>query len=426
MSSITSSSIENIKQFVDNAVKDSTNDVPGASVVVINKQGKVLLNYAAGKQGLDKGRGDLTTDSIYFLASCTKFASIVLALIAVEEGKLTLDDPKVIEKLCPELRSIPIIQDVSSDGKVTLVPKKTKITLRMLLNNTAGFSYTHLNKNLTKYGRLFGIHEGNGSETGILQPLIAEPGTRWSYGIGIDWACNAITRAYKSTLEDLMQQKIFEPLGIKDTSFIPTQSMKDRTVTCSFRTPKGNLVPLPRNSSRAQNSNEGWAASGYQFGGSGLYSNPSEYIKLFSTMLNKGVSPHTGKRILSEKSVDEIFTNQIPHMPNFGRDYPMTSSIASVSNSLPEVFYQPGNPPQGWGFSIFLNLVPTPTGRSKNSGYWCGIYNLFYWIDREKGITGFVSSQILPFGDEKMMNLVDKVEAEVYNGLVPFNQPSKL
>lgn len=419
-SSISFTAVDRIQQVIDAAVANPTSNIPGVSVVVTNRQGQLLVNAVAGLQGLQKGAGPLQKDAIYWLASCTKISSSVLALIAVEEGKVSLDDPKVVEKLCPELRKIPIIKSVNSEtGEITLVPKKNKITLRSLLIHTAGFSYTHLNPELAKYGRIFGIHEGTGLDSSVLQPLVAEPGTRFSYGIGVDWACNVICRAYGKTLDTLMKEKIFTPLGMKDTSFIPTQSMKDRTVTVSFRKPSGDLVPTPRLTNRAQATDAEYAAAGYQYGGAGLYSNPIEYSKLFATLLNGGVSPHTGARILSQKSVDEMFTNQLPDWPNFGRDFPMTSYIPSVSNSLPEIYPQRGNPPQGWGLSFFLNLVPMPSGRSSFSAYWCGITNLYYFIDREKDVAAFISCQILPSADFKTLKLVSDLEKEIYKGLKP-------
>lgn len=421
MTKLTQGAIQNIKQLVDQATNDPYKDIPGAAVTIVNKEGKVLFNYVKGKAGLDEGRGPLRDDSLYWLASCTKLASTILALIAVEEGKLSLDDPKSIAKYCPELRNTPIIKDVSPEGKIELVPKKNKITLRMLLTHTAGFTYSHLNKNILQYSKLFGINEGTGYDSSLLQPLIFEPGTDWSYGIGIDWACNAIARAYNSTLEDLMQEKVFKPLGIKDTSFVPNESMKERIVTVSARGKDGTLKPTPRNTARVLNKNPKISGAAQQYGGSGLYTSPLEFSKLFVVLLNDGVSPQTGNRILSKEMVSEMFTNQIPQYPNFGRERPMTSYIPSLANSLPQIYAQKGDPPQGWGISFFLNLVPTDTGKAKYSAFWCGISNTYYWIDRETGIAGLVFAQILPFGDKKVSKLWIDVETEVYKGITQEN-----
>lgn len=421
MAELSQKTIQNIKQLVDKATNDPYKDIPGAAVTIVNKKGKVLLNYVKGKAGLDKGRGLLKDNSIYWLASCTKIASTILALIAVEEGKLSLDDPKSIAKYCPELRNTPIIKNVSPDGAIELVPKKNKITLRMLLTHTSGFTYAHLNKNILKYSNLFGMGEvdkADGFDPGLLQPLIFEPGTDWSYGIGIDWACNAVARAYNSTLEDLMQEKVFKPLGITDNSFLPNKSMKERIITMSTRLKDGSLEPLPRNAVKALNENPKIAAASQQYGGSGLYSRPLEFSKLLVALLNNGVSPHTGRRILSKEMVKEMFTNQIPDSPNFGREHPMVSYVPSLSNSLPQLYAQRGNPPQGWGLSFFLNLVPTDTGKSKYSAFWCGISNTYYWIDKEAGIVGLVFTQILPFGDRKVAKLWVDVETEIYKGIV--------
>jgi hypothetical protein len=90
-----------------------------------------------------------------------------------------------------------------------------------------------------------------------------------------------------------------------------------------------------------------------------------------------------------------MFTNQIPEFPDYGRqEIPAAKPL--FTNALPALYPQEG--PQGWGLTFFSHLSDGPTGRAKGTGWWAGIANLFWWADREKGLGGMITSQILPFG----------------------------
>lgn len=71
----------------------------------------------------------------------------------------------------------------------------------------------------------------------------------------------------------------------------------------------------------------------------------------------------------------------------------------------------------GWGLSWMLTIEPGATGRGKNTAWWAGIANLFYWVDREKGVAGMIASQVMPFGDPAVMGQWGACEAAVYASL---------
>lgn len=112
--------------------------------------------------------------------------------------------------------------------------------------------------------------------------------------------------------------------------------------------------------------------------------------------------------------MDEMFTNQIPQFPQFGRQG-IPASKPELVNPVPDIYPTPGNPPQGWGLTFMLN--GGPTGRSDTTGWWAGIANVFFWADRENGIGGMVCSQILPFGDPRVLGLWVELESLAYQGL---------
>lgn len=122
--------IKKLERTVDAACADPYTDIPGASVVVVGRDGKELFAHSAGKRGATSSE-PMTLDNVFWIASCTKMAVGIACMQLVEKGVLKLDDGEQIEKLCPELKKVKVLQD---DG--TLVEKKRKITLRMLLNHT--------------------------------------------------------------------------------------------------------------------------------------------------------------------------------------------------------------------------------------------------------------------------------------------------
>lgn len=417
MSTLSAEAIAEIKNLAAEATKDPVSNLPGVSIAIINKNGDLLLEHAAGKRGTESAE-PMTTDNTFWIASCTKISATVIAMQAVEKGLLSLDSVEDVEKWCPELKSVPILKDVAEDGTITLVPKKNGITLRQLLTHTAGFSYSFFNKNYNDYAKAFGIDELNGGPgcTNKL-PLLFEPGTNWSYGVGIDWAVDVVSRAEGKSFQHLLEEGIFKPLNFSLVSTTPCDAIKSRLVDMHQRdATTGKLSKIPQSLQWPLSDKPDLAAQAYQSGGAGIFAKPSQYVRLFSALLNGGVYKPTGARLLKEETVKQLFENQIPQWPDFARAGIPTAQ-PDVTHALPEVFPQPGNPPQGWGLSWFLTPTPTPYGRGANTAFWCGIANLYYWVDVEKGVAGFVAAQLYPFADPQALGLWINVEQAVYKGL---------
>ncbi|KGM92655.1 uncharacterized protein PADG_11108 [Paracoccidioides brasiliensis Pb18] len=134
-----------------------------------------------------------------------------------------------------------------------------------------------------------------------------------------------------------------------------------------------------------------------------------------TTLLNDGTSPKTGQQLLTKSTVDQMFENQIPHIPNFGRQDTHLNAKPDFVKNVPDFYPLNNNEPQGWGLSFMI--TSSVTCRSLKSGMWAGIANLFWWCDREHGIAGVISTQILPFGDVKLFGLWADVEKKVYDSL---------
>jgi CubicO group peptidase (beta-lactamase class C family) len=109
-----------------------------------------------------------------------------------------------------------------------------------------------------------------------------------------------------------------------------------------------------------------------------------------------------------------MFRNQIPQFPDFGRQG-IPDAKNWLTNPVPDIYPIPDNKPQGWGLTFMIS--GGPSGRSSSTGWWAGLCNCWWWCDREKGVAGMVTTQILPFVDVKVLNLWANVETAVYNEL---------
>lgn len=401
--------VEKLQQTVNAACSNPASDIPGTSIVVVGKDGKELFAHAAGKRGVASSE-PMTLDNVFWIASCTKMIGGIACMQLVEQGKLHLDDGDEMERLCPELKDIKVLQN---DG--TLVEKNKKITLRMLLSHTAGFGYAFFNNKLRDYSYPVGFDEFSGRIQDIIQPLVHQPGEGWEYGVNIDWAGIAVERVTGLSLNDYIHKNIFQPLGLKNISMFPTAEMKKNLAYMNHRKHDGSLIGRDHLLRAPLVVETDEIPKVLNSAGAGCFAKPSDYSQIIATLLNDGTSPITGAKILEKATVDEMFKNQIPNFPDFGRQG-IPDAKPDLTNPIPEIYPVSGNPPQGWGLTFMLSNGGV-TGRSKGTGFWAGLPNCWWWCDREKGVGGIVCSQILPFGDAKVLGLWFDVEAQIYQAL---------
>ncbi|KAI1336086.1 beta-lactamase [Xylariaceae sp. FL0016] len=402
--------LSELRTIVNTAASGDQGGIPGATVVIVDKNGDELFAHSAGKRGMASDE-PMSLDSIFWIASCTKLITGIACMQLVERETLSLDDEGQVESLCPELKDIKVLKE---DG--TLEDKKKSITLRMLLTHTVGFGYTFFVERLRDHFFPTGYDEFDADFKQVLKtPLLFQPGEGWEYGIGPDWAGVIIERVSGMSLNDYMKNHIFEPLGLKNMNMLPTQAMMDNLAYMNFRAADGKLLPRdhPMRRPLLASTKEELAAC-FQSGGGGLFAKPQEYARILSVVLNNGICPKTGTKLLEKSTVDEMFTNQIPQFPDFGRQ-PIPAAKGEYTNPIPELYPAEGIPPQGWGITFML--AGGRTGRSDATAWWAGLPNLFWWCDREKGVAGIVCSQILPFLDANVAAMWANVESTVYKGL---------
>ncbi|WPG97451.1 Hypothetical protein R9X50_00022600 [Acrodontium crateriforme] len=408
---------EAVQKSLDGVTCDKSTGVAGLVFVAVDRQGNQIAAAASGQKGVGETKGSrepMTLDTVFWIASCTKILATIACMQAVEQGKLHLDDAKEVYKLCPELEKVQVLQD---DG--TLVDKKSDITLRMLLSHTSGFGYEFFNPKLRDYGRPVGFDVFHADIGDILRmPLVNQPGETWEYGIGIDWAGIVLERATGVKLNDWIQKNIMQPLNLKNVNMFPTDEMKKELAYMHQRWP-GSQASEERDHVYREPiiaSTDEEKQRIFHSGGAGAYAKPVEYVQVLAALLNDGKSPTTGAQILKKETVDAMWENQIPKLPDFAR-VGIPAAKSEQTNPAPELYPQEGNPPQGWGLSFMITQEAGATGRGKNTAWWAGIANLFWWCDRERGVAGMIASQIMPFGDLNVMGQWGACEAAVYKSL---------
>ncbi|KAJ4215071.1 hypothetical protein NW759_010100 [Fusarium solani] len=353
-----------LRETID-AYTQRPNGIPGLVYIVVDRDGRHVFAYVSGKRGSGQLE-DMTLDTTFWIASCTKLVTTIAAMQLVESGKVRLDREEDIQLILPELSRISVVEE-GADGALKLVDQR-KITLRMFLTHTAGFGYSFSNRKLKKWFEPVGINEFDDQDHDVYtQPLVNQPGSAWEYGIGIDWAGRLVERMSSLSLDDYCRLHIFEPLGIQRMTFFPTAEMKE------------NLAYLHR---RNEDGSIQLSEHGHLMRRPLLLSTPSQV------------------QATSNSGGAEMFSNQIPQFPDFSRNQEPVCK-PSLMNDDSELYPQPGNPPQGWGLSFFSLLQPDPTGRAAGTAWWSGLANLIWWADVETGIGGMLATQILPYGGKR-------------------------
>ncbi|EPA92541.1 MULTISPECIES: serine hydrolase [Pseudomonas] len=352
--------------------------VPGVVAAVTGRDG-LLYEGASGQRTLGQPEA-MTTDSVFAMFSTTKAITATAVLQLVEEGRLDLDAPA--RDYLPMIGELKVLEGFDSDGTPRLRPAKNHITTRMLLLHTAGLGYEFFNEH---YNRLVQEQRQpsiiSGSLAALKTPLLFEPGEQWEYGSNMDWAGLVVEAITGKRLGEVMQQRIFEPLGMTDTAFTMTPSMLQRRAGMHQREEDGSLSPVEGSLLPPEPE--------VHMGGHGLFSTVKDYCLFIRAWLNDGQGDHG--RILKPETIRFAEQNGLDNL----KIKALPCVIPSISHTA-EFF--PGMP-KSWALSFMINEQDAPTGRPAGSLAWAGLANLFYWIDRKNGIGGFWATQILPFVD---------------------------
>ena len=366
-----------IKALLDNAV--SKGAVHGIAAVVVDRDGQ-LFHHAAGEAG---------ERTMFRNASMTKAVATTAALQLVEQGRLSLD--ATVESILPEFGHLSVLDGFDGD-RPRLRPPASKATVRQLMTHTAGLGYFFLNEGLLRYHTLTGEPNPlSGLKRSLSVPLVNDPGTAWEYGTNTDWLGLVVEKLTGQSLGSYLKQHVYGPLGMSDSTFVPSAEQRGRLLRVMQRQADGTLAPSPHDLPPTSE----WDAAGH-----GSYGTVQDYGRFVQAWLNDGagvLKPATAQMALQ----DHLRPIKLPEL--------MKSAMPELSNDVPALPV-----PQSWGLGFHLMLADVPGMRSNGTADWAGVFNSYYWIDRSKGIGGVLMTQLLPFFDMPVIETLMGFESAVY------------
>jgi methyl acetate hydrolase len=382
-----------VQEVLDAAVARTT--LPGAIVVTTGADG-VVEEVCAGTLSVDS-HAPVTPRTMFRLMSMSKAFASVAALQLVEGGQLSLEQD--VASVLPAFGELQVLDGF--DGDVPrLRPAARPATVTHLLTHTAGHGYGFCNADLLHYRRVAGVpDEFSGLRSGLRAPLIADPGTAWNYGINTDWLGQVIEAVSGQDLASYLREHVFAPLGMSDATFAPTEEQRARLMAVHGRTPDGGLAIVDLDAPIGNP--EFWPA------GHGSFGTARDYGRFMAALLGDGELD--GRRILAPESVEKMFSD---HLGGISLPAVVKSALPELSHDIPSAPFA-----QGWGLGLHLFTEDLPGMRRAGSGDWAGLFNSYFWIDRSSGIAAAFLTQVLPFFDAGIVEVIGAIEQTIYAGI---------
>jgi methyl acetate hydrolase len=381
-----------IDKVLEEAV--GTGAVPHVAAIAADRDG-VIYEGGAGVRVAGESDDPVTTSTQFRIMSMTKMVATTAALQQVERGELDLDAP--VDTYVPAFADLQVL-DGFDDDTPRLRPPASRATVRNLVTHTSGLGYWFFDAGLMRYEQVTGLpNVVPGKAEAFQAPLVADPGTRFVYGINTDWLGRVVEAVAGTTLDVVLKDKITGPLGMDDTMFRLDEQRYANCVTLHVPSEDGSWV----SAGEILNQSPDWWA-----GGHGLYSTPRDYVR-FERMLLRG-GELDGERILTQETVDAAFTNQIgdldfpPEIPT--ADPPVTASFNA-------------GPGWKWGYGLLLNTADIPGMRRAGTGAWAGLFNTHFFVDRTTGICASIYTNSLPFVTEGPWTTYQDFERALYASL---------
>ena len=376
-----------IQSYID------SNKVGNADAIIV-REGKIVYYKAFGYRDFVH-KTPLQKDDLFRIASQSKAITVTGLMTLFEEGKFMLDDP--LSEYIPEFKNATVLKTFNAkDSSYTTEPANREVTVRDIITHTSGISYAVIgskeaNAIYAKAGIPVGFEPRNITLADEMKklaklPLMHQPGAAWTYGLNIDMVGYLIEVLSHQSLKDFLQQRIFTPLGMKDTYFYVPAAKQNRLAQV-FKTENGHVIQNTANDSAGINVNYPLSTNAsYYSGGAGLTSTAYDYALFLQMILNGGSL--NGKQILSPNTVRLISTNQIGDLSLWGGDK------------------------MGLGFEITQPESAARLPWHVGSLSWGGFWGSHYWIDPTSKLVVQIWSQ------GGLSDLQDKFKVMVYSAMV--------
>jgi CubicO group peptidase (beta-lactamase class C family) len=341
-------------------------DISGA-VTLVARKGSVAYLDAQGLMDIETNK-PMTKDAIFRIASMTKPIVGVAVLMMMEEGKVRLTDP--VSKFIPEFKELKAAVAQPRQGPAGArgaapfytVPAEREITIKDLLTHTSGLvSGTISTAEAAKIQRKPGDTLADYIPRLSQVPLEFQPGSRWSYspGAGFDTLGRIVEIVSGQNLDQFLKQRIFDPLGMKDTVFNINDAQRSRAATMYTKTANG-LQKSP---------NQPAPNTAYYSGSGGLSSTADDYVRFAQMLVNGGQL--NGKRLLSPRSVELM-----------GSPFALDTLPGRARG-------------EAWGLSVrvITDAVARNTFLTNGSFGWQGAFGTHFWVDPKEKLVGLLMVQ---------------------------------
>jgi CubicO group peptidase (beta-lactamase class C family) len=352
-------------------------DIPGI-VTLIGRNGEIHVD-ALGMKTID-GKEPMRRDTIFRIASITKPIAAAATMILVDDGRMRLDD--AVEHWLPELANRKVLRRIDSQLGDT-VPAHRRISVRDVLTSCFGFGSvmampgTYFIQQLIKEGRLGGDGPPNPALTpgtdewmrrlGEL-PLMYQPGERWLYNTSCDVLGVFVARVSGKSFEAFLRERLFSPLGMKDTAFSVPASKLDRLPGCyqfNHNSKKLEVFDGAENSEYSR-------PPAFESGAGGLVSTVDDYYAFCRMMLNKGMWGRD--RILAQASVESMTSDQLTPQQRIGTE-PFFGTHGS------------------WGFGMGVDIQPDQPWHVPGRFGWDGGFGTSAYSDPKNDFIGILLTQ---------------------------------
>jgi CubicO group peptidase (beta-lactamase class C family) len=383
----TSDGLARIDQYLEAEVAE--NKIPGAAML-IERDGQVAYSKTFGL-GNPLTRQPMTANTIFRIYSMSKPITTVAAMMLVEDGRLSLDDP--LSKYIPAFAGTQVgVEQKSGDGiaALHLVAAEHPITIRDLMRQTSGITYGFFGEGLVK--RAYSdahLFEGDVDNAGFAAriarlPLAYQPGTTWDYGHSTDILGRVIEVVSGESLYQFEQQRLLGPLAMKDTGFDVADPAKRSLIAEPF--------PNDRTIADHFTMNDPRIAQKWQSGGGGMVSTLADYTRFTQMLINGGTLD--GRRYLSEATVASLGADQ----------------IGPGSGVKPGPYYFPGQGASfGFGFAIRTEPAERPGDGSVGQMNWSGAGGTTFWIDPKQNMFVVFMAQTVAERDRLRLTVKDLV-----------------
>ncbi len=343
-------------------------------ITLLARDGKIVDFQTYGYRDVER-QLPMERDTICRAYSMSKLITCVATLLLVEEGRLNLDDP--VAKYLPELKDVKVWTGGTADAP-QLEPLKRPITIKHLLTHTSGLFYDFSDENpeLVKLWTNANLWVGPGLTNFIKKlatvPLKHQPGDAWTYGVNQDVQGAVIERVTGKTFGAFLEERIFRPLGMKDTGFdVPPEKMSRLAKTYKHG-PNGKFV-------EDQPIIETWpeAGRGIEAGGAGIFSTAGDFARFAQMLCNGGTLD--GKRILGRKTVELMTANHLATLPN--------NQAATRQKGF------------GLGVEVTTDLGQLSMPSSVGQFGWYGAATTYCQIDPKERLVAIAFAQHFPFNE---------------------------